>query len=138
MKKKVGELYNKPIVIGNPNEFNKNEIALSDLGGDSVDDGMEYYEINTKLFENGGEALDFILSSFFITSIANGRLKAGVVHYISDEVSYMCGNTKIMSDSNVTGKNQLNNELEQYGTSLNDTSMFKPITAKEYYSLIKN
>ena len=33
MKKKVGELYDKPIVIGNPNEFTKNEIALSELGG---------------------------------------------------------------------------------------------------------
>jgi hypothetical protein len=43
MKKKVGELYDKPIVIGNPNEFTKNEIPLNDLGGDSFDDGMEYY-----------------------------------------------------------------------------------------------
>lgn len=34
MKKKVGELYDKPIVIGNPNEFTKNEIALDELGGD--------------------------------------------------------------------------------------------------------
>lgn len=37
MKKKVGELYDKPIVIGNPNEFTKNEIALSDLGGGGFD-----------------------------------------------------------------------------------------------------
>ena len=31
MKKKIGEIYNKPIVIGNPNEFNKNEVALREL-----------------------------------------------------------------------------------------------------------
>jgi hypothetical protein len=31
MKKKVGELYDKPIVIGNPNEFNKNEISMHSL-----------------------------------------------------------------------------------------------------------
>lgn len=34
MKTKVGELYNKPIVIGNPNEVNKDEILLkNDVGG---------------------------------------------------------------------------------------------------------
>lgn len=31
MKKKVGELFNKPIVIGNPNEFEDYEIPLKDL-----------------------------------------------------------------------------------------------------------
>lgn len=31
MKKKVGELFNKPIVIGNPNEFEDYEISLKDL-----------------------------------------------------------------------------------------------------------
>lgn len=31
MKQKVGELYDKPIVIGNPNEFTKDEIPLKDL-----------------------------------------------------------------------------------------------------------
>lgn len=36
MKKKVGELYDKPIVVGNPNEFTKNEIALSELGGGNL------------------------------------------------------------------------------------------------------
>lgn len=33
MKKKVGELYDKPIVIGNPNEVNKDEILLKNTGG---------------------------------------------------------------------------------------------------------
>lgn len=31
MKQKVGELYGKPIVVGNPNEFEKHEISLNDL-----------------------------------------------------------------------------------------------------------
>lgn len=31
MKKKVGELFGKPIVEGNPNEFEKHEIPLKDL-----------------------------------------------------------------------------------------------------------
>lgn len=33
MKKKVGELYDRPIVIGNPNEVNKDEILLKNNGG---------------------------------------------------------------------------------------------------------
>lgn len=34
MKTKIGELYNKPIVIGNPNKVNKDEILLkNDVGG---------------------------------------------------------------------------------------------------------
>ena len=137
MKKKVGELYDKPIVIGNPNEFTKNVIALSNLGGDSVDDGMEYYEINDKLFEIEYETIFNILSAFFITSIMDGKLKSGVI-FSTNKVAYMCGNSKIILYADVTGKNHLNSQLEQYETSLNDTSMFKPITAKEYYSLIKN
>ena len=31
MKQKVGELYGKPVVVGNPNEFEKHEIPLNDL-----------------------------------------------------------------------------------------------------------
>lgn len=33
MKKKVGELYDKPIVVGNPNDITKNEILLKNDGG---------------------------------------------------------------------------------------------------------
>ena len=36
MKQKVGELYGKPIVVGNPNEFEKHEIPLNDLGGGRI------------------------------------------------------------------------------------------------------
>lgn len=46
MKKKVGELYDKPIVIGNPNEFTKNEIALSKLGGSNGgSNNIKYYNL---------------------------------------------------------------------------------------------
>lgn len=33
MKKKIGEIYNKPIVVGNKNEINKNEIHVDELQG---------------------------------------------------------------------------------------------------------
>lgn len=46
MKKKIGELYNKPIVIGNPNEVTKNEIHISNLNASSSSNGssMKYYD----------------------------------------------------------------------------------------------
>ena len=47
MKKKIGEIYNKPIVIGNKNEVTKNEVHISNLnvqgeGGGSASN-MKYY-----------------------------------------------------------------------------------------------
>lgn len=41
MKKKVGELYDKPVVIGNPNEFTKNEIDLKSL--DTLSSVFSFY-----------------------------------------------------------------------------------------------
>lgn len=40
MKIKVGELFNRPVVLGNENEFEKHEISLKDLleGKLSLDD----------------------------------------------------------------------------------------------------
>ena len=37
MKKKIGEINNKPVVIGNSNEFTKNEIGFKDLVSNSKD-----------------------------------------------------------------------------------------------------
>lgn len=135
MKQKVGELYGKPIVVGSPNEFEKYEIPLNDLGG-GFDDGMEYYKINIKILENLNIDIQGVLSAFFITSIVDSKLNTGV-SYNEAEFVYMCGNTKVVAYGNVTGKNYLNTQLEEYDISLNDTSIFIPITAKEYYSLLK-
>lgn len=45
MKKKIGELYNKPVVIGNLNEVTKNEVHISTLNASSSSNGsaMKYY-----------------------------------------------------------------------------------------------
>lgn len=42
MKKKVGEIYNKPIVVGNPNEFTKDEILIK-----KNSEGVSFYERGT-------------------------------------------------------------------------------------------
>jgi hypothetical protein len=48
MKKKIGEIYNKPIVIGNKNEVSKHEVHIEELGvggeGDPVQDNLSKAE----------------------------------------------------------------------------------------------
>lgn len=49
MKKKIGEIYNKPIVTGDKNLVTKNEIHESTLKGGTVDSGssdVEYFKID--------------------------------------------------------------------------------------------
>lgn len=45
MKKKIGEIYNKPIVVGNKNEITKNEIHIDELsGGNASGEEMIYFD----------------------------------------------------------------------------------------------
>lgn len=139
MKKKVGELYDKPIVIGNPNEFTKNEIPLKDLGGDSFDDGMEYYLIVNENIKN---------SSFFnyslVTSVIGHDDNNNIVcaldpgHLPSGGRIALALSTLILS--NLRNAKTVKDEFEEYCTqqnwSLSNPNHFKPITAKEYYSLL--
>ena len=46
MKKKIGEIYNKPIVTGDKNLVTKNEIHESSLGGSSGSSDVEYWKVN--------------------------------------------------------------------------------------------
>jgi hypothetical protein len=46
MKKKIGELYNKPIIIGNKNEVTKNEVHIDELsGGNTGGEEMIYFNV---------------------------------------------------------------------------------------------
>lgn len=132
--KQFNNIINKYIINKKEKKELFKEVKNINKGEDSFDDGMEYYKINIKKLENFNTNVFDILSTFFITSIVDGKLKANVSY--SGEFAYMCGNAKMILYGNVTNKNQLNNQLEEYGTSLNDTSIFEPITAKEYYSLL--
>ena len=122
MKKKVGELYDKPIVVGNPNEFTKNEIALSELGGeDSFDYGLEYYLTNGIEFPDAA-VLHYIYKSqdqkckLFITAPPQGVIAVAVP-------------TKLYVAPDMTAKDML-------GTAPEILEAATQITAKEYYSLI--
>lgn len=95
---------------------------------------MEYYKVSVKTLENLNIDISGILSGFIITSIVDGKLHGEVIY--NGESAHMCGNAKTILYGNVTSKNHTNNQLEEYGISLNDTTIFEPITAKEYYSLL--
>lgn len=146
MKKKVGELYDKPIVIGNPNEFTKNEIALSDLEGDSFDNGTEYYEVlDNTIFSNftteDVEAMIYSHGHRFVSSsirLSDGTFEfQGKSFLDSDCIAFETTNKYGFDIRDGGTKKQLLEEaLNKIDASLNDTSKFKRITAKEYYSLI--
>ena len=145
MKTKIGELYNKPIVIGNPNEFTKNEIPLSELKGgsdDSFDDGVfSYYKVLNYKIE--GDNLPFTdlrdaplkPYSVIIDGILNiyppdGLIGAFCVLNVAPYYDYIS-----LQETSI--KEQIETNLLSWGTSLEDSSRFKRITAKEYYSLLK-
>lgn len=136
MKKKVGELYDKPIVIGNKNEVTKNEIHVDELGGggDSFDDGMRYFLIQ-KTDNSFSNFMDFI----------------GIVHSIGRESTHITTETPMSLDrvqafatSNIIKPDMYRSCYEflngalfvELDIDLSYTEYFKPITAKEYYSLI--
>lgn len=126
MKQKVGELYGKPIVIGSPNEFEKHEIPLSDLGGGSFDDGMEYYLVLDSIHISGryGTSVCSVITDGKIYNSANED---------QDIIAVSISNKILMHNYGYTMKEI----LISYDNDLIDSSKFKPITAKEYYSLLK-
>jgi hypothetical protein len=48
MKKKIGELYNKPIVIGNKNEVTKNEVHIDELSSNSEEGNKLNYSSDSQ------------------------------------------------------------------------------------------
>ena len=148
MKQKVGELYGKPIVVGNPNEFEKHEIPLNDLN-EGFDAGMEYYlvlnsevtkALNTEfgseiMYNNYGQTI----ASHGIKTVEDERTILAR-HAVLDEYSVAFATSSVYKfDSRDSGvqKEMLEYYLKQIESSLQDKSAFKQITAKEYYSLLK-
>lgn len=133
MKKKVGELYDKPIVIGNPNEFTKNEIPLNDLGGDSFDDGMVYFKLENSLIS--GIDTDCCVSCIIenekgdriLTNDPPGREKIAI--QTSNKIIHNIYLNKTMLETLIS--QALANDLD-----FENEPTIKQITAKEYYSLL--
>ena len=144
MKTKIGELYNKPIVIGNPNEFTKNEIPLSELRGGNEnnfdDDIFSYYQVlNYKIESDNSPYTDIRQAQLKPYS----TIEAGILDIHPGTINgafcvlniapYREGNA--MYETSI--KEIIENQLLSWGMSLEDSSRFKRLTAKEYYSLLK-
>lgn len=57
MKKKIGEIYNKPIVVGNKNEINKNEIHVDELVTSKESESKELERNDINFFDYDGTLL---------------------------------------------------------------------------------
>ena len=144
MKTKIGELYNKPIVIGNPNEFTKNEIPLSELRGGNEenfdDDIFSYYQVlNYKIESDNSPYTDLRETQLKPYSC----IQDGILNIYPDVIlgAFCVLNVAPYYDyislQETSIKEQIETNLLSWGTSLEDSSRFKRITAKEYYSLLK-
>jgi hypothetical protein len=133
MKKKVGELYDKPIVVGNPNEFEKHEIPLSDLGGDSVDDGMEYFKLENPAI--GG--IDYLYCVSCIVENENGDRMLMYTPPGRERIAIQTSNKIIYNSDGSTMLERLISDANRNGLDFENEPTIKRITAKEYYSLLK-
>lgn len=140
MKKKIGKLYDKPIVIGNPNEFTKNEIPLETLTSSEEKSEMLYFDIKNlnslftttvlhsaqlfKTYRDGGTInrieINFYENKSYYTTIAVG----------------FCTACRI--PTTIKGEVKLVNPIEflisAYG-SLSTLLGLKQITEEEFYNL---
>lgn len=141
MKKKVGELYDKPIVIGNPNEFTKNEIPLKTLTNSEGGSQMLYFDVTN-------------LYSLFTTTVLNAAqlfktFREGASVNSTEIQFYQMTATGVKTTAvgfcttcripkTVGGEVKLVNPIEYlisaYG-SLDTLSGLKQITEEEFYTI---
>ena len=141
MKKKVGELYDKPIVIGNPNEFTKNEIPLKTLTNSEGGSQMLYFDV-TNL--NSMFTTDVLhVAQLFKTYRDSGTANRTEINFYkttaNDTKTTAVGFCTICrTPKTVGGEVKLVNPIEylisKYG-SLDTLLGLKQITEEEFYNL---
>lgn len=132
MKKKIGEIYNKPIVTGDKNLVTKNEVHESNLGGSggSSSSDMEYYKVD------GMPTLAII--ALYKIKTASGIKIQGVAEEYSEY-------TKAIAYAPISHNGVIYNNLKDLITVMSEGvtdeeieemfSMFTPITKEEFYDL---
>lgn len=140
MKKKIGEIYNKPIVIGNKNKVTDNEIHISELGGENntqeTTPKLEYYEILHFDYQ-GVTAPEGIVGTYL--KVMSSIDKAGKL-YISTPNIYIClvdAKYSISGFDKDNMKTAFINDALKYGIDFNNPNHVRKMTEAEYYSLIK-
>lgn len=148
MKKKIGEIYNKPIVTGDKNLVTKNEIHESTLkGGGTVDSSssdVEYYIVDAEKVNLLGDDGMLLLTTFSL-------FKYVYIGYGGIKVKCIFGGWRFYEDMNQNDvlpcavafskikKDQMEaNTLKDMFMSANldislFDSVFTPITKEEFY-----
>lgn len=152
MKKKIGEIYNKPIVTGDKNLVTKNEIHESTLkGGGTVDSGssdVEYYNTDIEKLNLLGNNGILLLMSFSLFKYTYKPVGEGTEKHIFGGWKFY--NDMIESNSTVWLHGIAFSKINTNGLEANTLkdmiiagdmdislfdSVFTPITKEEFYDL---
>lgn len=141
MKKKVGELYDKPIVIGNPNEFTKNELPLKTLTNSEGGSQMLYFDVTNlnSLFTTTVLGSAQLFKTYRDSGTANRtEIKFHETRQTGHTTTAIGFCTTCRIPITVGGEVKLVNPIEYlisgYG-SLDTLSGLKQITEEEFYTI---
>lgn len=154
MKKKVGELYDKPIVIGDPNEFSKDKIPLKTLtnSGEKKNETL-YFDVsnisNSTYIDNFPLKIKQLLgSNAQIFKIKFTPEDGGVVMGFStpsDQETFNCMNAigftdvyiKLSDNTRISSIDYVNKLLKIYELEYTIETIpgIKQITEEEFYNL---
>lgn len=140
MKKKIGEIYNKPIVEGDKNLVTKNEIHKSGLSGGSGSGGegnIEYVSLQDVNFASTEARTALIKMSYafkylykyngsknIVFTAMYNKPENATVYAVAIDFSFKIGDKSLMSST------------KEYFAQLGvDTDTLHRITKEEFYSL---
>lgn len=154
MKKKIGEIYNKPIVTGDKNLVTKNEIHESTLKGGTVDSGssdVEYWKVNN--YDNlnlNDRGIIYITGSMFKVIGVDGDMGIAGATIAVEELGspgnrvqtllgFMFNKTIMINPIGQFTFNSFVEYLELLGSQgqdrMNILEYLTPITKEEFYDL---
>lgn len=152
MKKKIGEIYNKPIVTGDKNLVTKNEIHESTLKGGTIDSGssdVEYYKFNHPINIGDDTYNDVDQYALLVASTIKGIDRGSMISIISYamHLQYIQSNNPFTLNT-ISGFSYLPIVLDGKLVSFTDFANFvleneninilerlTPITKEEFYDL---
>lgn len=149
MKKKIGEIYNKPIVVGNKNEVTKNEVHVDEItnvqtgGGGSGGSDWHYYDY--AVVENMLGNLPTALGGYMLIAKENNLIKAPYQVMDIPQAFAVDFNAKVTVEVFIPEENRVETrlgtilealqEIEKWQDSNNSLSDIPEITEEEFYNL---
>ena len=129
MKKKIGEIYNKPIVVGNKNEVTKNEIHVGELQGGE--------KRNFKYYRIAEEYRGYVVYASEIK--INGEIMQPCYVFVSEDdptsVLIKAEEAKFDPDVFVSYDVEEKTTVNELLTGFINAGLFTEITEEEFYTL---